>query len=171
VIQEGIATAIAASLRVPLGLKPGETLITSRLADPEIYDQFLQLRSRTFPAPLDAKEAFVARAPDFAPGWAMLAGAYRTAAAAAQRNGDLATGLFLTDKDEAAARKAIQLDPSYAGGPAPPRLRVVLQHHDLPLLRSLHLREVGALRRCGAIGAGRMIALDVRTRFRRSECG
>ena len=115
-IQEDIATAIAAALRVPLGLKPGETLITSRLADPEIYEQYLRFRSRNFRATLATWEAFVARAPGFAPGWAALAGAYRGDAAAAGRRGDVKTGFFLLDKEEAAARKAIQLDASYAGG-------------------------------------------------------
>jgi TolB-like protein/DNA-binding SARP family transcriptional activator len=115
-VQEDIAQAIAGALRVPLGLKSGNTLITSRIADPEIYQQYLQLRSPSFPATLDTVEAFVARAPGFAPGWARLAGAYRADAAVASRSGDLKTASFLTDKEDAAARKAIQLDASYAGG-------------------------------------------------------
>jgi TolB-like protein/tetratricopeptide (TPR) repeat protein len=113
-VQEDIAQAIAGALRVPLGLKPGETLITSRLADPEIYEQYLQLRSRT--ATLETKEALVARAPAFAPGWATLGAAYRGAAAEATRGGDFKSAALLTDKEEAAARKAIQLDASYSGG-------------------------------------------------------
>jgi TolB-like protein/DNA-binding SARP family transcriptional activator/Flp pilus assembly protein TadD len=115
-VQEDIAQAIAGALRVPLGLKSGNTLITSRIADPEIYQQYLQLRSPSFPATLDTVEAFVRRAPGFAPGWARLAGAYRADAAVASRSGDLKTASFLTDKEEGAARKAIQLDASYAGG-------------------------------------------------------
>src|SRR6185295_16210473 len=44
-VQEDIATAIAAALRVPLGLKPGEMLISSRIADPDIYEQYLRERA------------------------------------------------------------------------------------------------------------------------------
>src|SRR4029078_10871717 len=72
--------------------------------------------SRTLPATLDTLEAVVARAPTFAPGWAALAGAYRGSAVAAVRNGDFKTHALFTDKEEAAARKAIELDASYAGG-------------------------------------------------------
>jgi TolB-like protein/DNA-binding SARP family transcriptional activator len=121
-IQESIAQAIAGALRVPLGLKPGETLISSRIADPDIYEQYLRERaqgrdsSRRFPATLDTLEALVARAPSFAPGWATLGGAYRGGAAVATRSGDLKTAALLTDREEAAARKAIQLDASYVGG-------------------------------------------------------
>jgi len=121
-IQEDIAQAIARALRVPLGLKPGETLISSRIADPYIYEQYLRGRaqrgdsSRTFPATLDTLEALVARAPAFAPGWATLAGAYRGAAAVATRSGDFKMAALLTDKEEAAARKAIELDVSHVGG-------------------------------------------------------
>jgi TolB-like protein/DNA-binding SARP family transcriptional activator len=115
-IQEDIAKAIATAFQVRLGLKLGETLITSRIADPAAYDQFLQLRSPAFRPTLDVLEAFVARAPGFAPGWAMLAGGYRGNAAVASRRGDFTTAAFLTDKEEAAARKAIELDPSYAVG-------------------------------------------------------
>jgi TolB-like protein/DNA-binding SARP family transcriptional activator len=121
-IQESIAEAIAGSLSVPLGLKPGETLISSRIADPEVYEQYLRERaqrrdsSRGFPATPDTLEAVVARAPAFAPGWARLAGAYRGAAANAGRSGDSKASSLLTDKMEAAARKAIELDASYVGG-------------------------------------------------------
>lgn len=121
-VQEDIATAIAAALRVPLGLKPGQMLISSRIADPDIYEQYLRERaqrrdsSRRFPATRDTLEAVVARAPAFAPGWATLAGAYRGDAVAATARGDFKTHALLTDKEEAAARKAIQLDPNYAGG-------------------------------------------------------
>jgi len=119
-IQEDIAKAIAMSLRMPLGLKPGEALITSRIADPEIYEQYLRgralLRSRTYPATFDTLESLVARAPGFAPGWATLANAYGVAVTLMSRSGDFKTVALLTDKQEAAARKAIQLDPGYAGG-------------------------------------------------------
>jgi TolB-like protein/DNA-binding SARP family transcriptional activator len=118
-IQEDIAKAIAGALRVPLGLQPGKTLITSRIADPEIYEQYLRGRAQvrsSDPRAGPTLETVVARAPAFAPGWAMLGGAYRAAAVVASRSGDSNADTLLTDKEEAAARKAIQLDPSYAGG-------------------------------------------------------
>src|SRR5207302_2152745 len=43
-VQEDIARAITASLRMPLGLKPGEQLVNSRNIDPESYDKFLRAR-------------------------------------------------------------------------------------------------------------------------------
>jgi TolB-like protein len=115
-VQENIAQAIAGALRVPLGLKTGESLITSRIADPAIYERFLQLRSQMSQPALDLFEGFVARAPGFAPGWAILAGAYRAKAADSARSGDFKTAAFLTDKEELAAQKAIKLDPAYSGG-------------------------------------------------------
>src|SRR5258706_10230824 len=114
-IQEDIAQSIAAALRVPLGLKPGETLIARRIADPEIYEQYLrgvaQSRSSA-PGAGATLETVVARAPAFAPGWSALGGAYRGASADAARAGDFKSASLLTDKEEAAARKTIQLDPS-----------------------------------------------------------
>ena len=43
-IQEDIARTIATSLRMPLGLKPGENLVNNRSIDPESYQQFLRAR-------------------------------------------------------------------------------------------------------------------------------
>ena len=43
-IQEDIARAITASLRMPLGLKPGENLVNNRNIDPDLYDQLLRAR-------------------------------------------------------------------------------------------------------------------------------
>src|SRR5262245_31903603 len=44
-IQEDIATAIAGALRMPLGLKPGEQLVSSRSIDAESYQQFLRAKA------------------------------------------------------------------------------------------------------------------------------
>jgi len=41
-IQEDIARAIATSLRMPLGIKPGENLVANRNIDVELYQQFLR---------------------------------------------------------------------------------------------------------------------------------
>src|SRR6266436_4080298 len=43
-IQEDIARAITASLRMPLGLKPGENLVNNRGIDPESYQQYLRAK-------------------------------------------------------------------------------------------------------------------------------
>src|SRR6202023_568228 len=44
-IQEDIAHAITASLRMPLGLKAGENLVNNRSIDPDSYQQFLRARA------------------------------------------------------------------------------------------------------------------------------
>jgi TolB-like protein/Flp pilus assembly protein TadD len=118
-IQEDIAKAIAMSLRTPLGLHPGEWLISNRIADPDVYELYLrgraQLRARRIEG-YEALTALVARAPGFAPGWAMLANAYGIEIIAAPRRRDFKMGALFQDKAEAAARKAIELDPADAGG-------------------------------------------------------
>jgi TolB-like protein len=43
--QEDIASAIAGALRVPLGLKPGDTLVRNRTSDVESYDQYLRAKA------------------------------------------------------------------------------------------------------------------------------
>ena len=82
-IQEDIAQAIAASLRVPLGLAQGDTLVRDRTKDLESYDQYLRaralVRARGQKPVADAialLEPVVARDPGFAPAWALLAQAY-----------------------------------------------------------------------------------------------
>jgi hypothetical protein len=42
---EEIAQAIAVSLRVPLGLKQGESLVSSRAANIESYQDYLRARA------------------------------------------------------------------------------------------------------------------------------
>jgi TolB-like protein len=44
-IQEEIATAIASALRVPLGLKEGQTLVSNRMSDTESYQDYLRARA------------------------------------------------------------------------------------------------------------------------------
>jgi TolB-like protein/DNA-binding SARP family transcriptional activator len=107
-IQEDIATAIAAAMRVPLGLAPGERLVSNRDIDPESYQQFLRaraiLRNRAGPAQFTENryggaiamlEQVVARDPSYAPAWALLALMSLESNAA---------------KTETAAREAIRLD-------------------------------------------------------------
>ena len=130
-LQEEIAKAIAGALRVPLGLKAGQSLVANRTADSDSYQDYLRaralVRGRGRPEPggpltqaAKLLEQAVARDPNYAPAWAMLAHAY------------VAT-IFFTDaffdgstdelrqivsnslqKAETAAQKAIQLDPNNA---------------------------------------------------------
>jgi adenylate cyclase len=44
-IQEDIATAIAGALRMPLGLAPGERLVSNRAIDPESYQSYLRAKT------------------------------------------------------------------------------------------------------------------------------
>jgi TolB-like protein len=83
VIQEDIARAITTSLRVPLGLKPGENLVSNRNVDQETYELFLRGMAlyqtgapQNRPDAVRIAEEIVARSPDYAPGWALLRTAY-----------------------------------------------------------------------------------------------
>src|SRR5258708_9454185 len=78
-IQEDIARAIAASLRMPLGLKPDENLVNNRTKNEASYEDYLRgralLRARNFQSVQEAVkllEASVARDPGFAPAWGLL---------------------------------------------------------------------------------------------------
>jgi TolB-like protein len=122
-IQEDIATAIAASLRVPLGLQQGERLVRNRINDPGSYDNFLRaralLRAPTIVSVTEAAkllEQFVARDPDFAPAWAQLSLAYVRGSvfhpAVFSNAMEQARAIIETNlpKAEAAAQRALQLD-------------------------------------------------------------
>jgi TolB-like protein/DNA-binding SARP family transcriptional activator len=109
-IQEEIALAIAAALRVPLGLAPGENLVSNRAIDPESYQQYLRAKALVIARgrinvanALNIVERLVERNPDYAPAWALLSQAY-------------ARGRNTSPKREAAARRAIELDPNLADG-------------------------------------------------------
>jgi len=130
-IQEDIARAITASLRMPLGLKPGENLVNSRTKDESTHEEFLRAkalyRSRGGAiGPLmqsaELLEQVVAREPDFSPAWAVLAQVYD---GIRQRSGLLfvndlekahAAVVSSNTKIEAAARRAVELDPKNADG-------------------------------------------------------
>jgi TolB-like protein len=132
-VQEDIAQAIANALRVPLGLKQGESLVSNRTKDLDSYQDYLRaralVRSRGAlepggPLTEAAKllEQVVARDPNYAPAWAMLGQAYAltTVFTSGAYNG-------LTDelrsfapevlqKAEAAAQQATRLDPNNVDG-------------------------------------------------------
>jgi TolB-like protein/DNA-binding SARP family transcriptional activator/cytochrome c-type biogenesis protein CcmH/NrfG len=125
--QEEIAQAIAAALRVPLGLQPGGALVTNRTSDLESYDQYLRakalVRARVvIPDELIATlEKLVARDPNYAPAWALLSRAYALGSpdlnpqASSIEDGRRAfQSKDKVDKVELAARKAVQLDSRQA---------------------------------------------------------
>ena len=125
-VQEDIAQAIAVALRVPLGLKQGDTLVRNRTDDLESYQQYLRaralVRARAVSDAIAILEPLVARNPDYAPAWAMLAHAYSLAptytpvyrAGSVEEARRFIQSAF--DKGEVAARKAIELDSRFALG-------------------------------------------------------
>jgi len=130
-IQEEIGRAIATSFNMRLGLAPGENLVSNRTENVAIYQDFLKgrawLRARLSPATgpyLETFESVVARDPNFAPAWALLARSYtlqpggasaRVVQESSVEDARRIVKGFL-DKAEKAASKAIELDPQNAVG-------------------------------------------------------
>jgi TolB-like protein/DNA-binding winged helix-turn-helix (wHTH) protein len=121
-VEEEIASSIAAALRIPLGLEPGEQLVANRTRDLDSYEQYLRARAlyrgRHVQEAISVLEPAVARDPNYAPGHSLLAMAYslipvyltnenRFASAAAGRA--IIGNAF--EKSEAEARTALRLDP------------------------------------------------------------
>ncbi len=146
-IQEEIALAIAAALRMPLGLQPGGTLVSSRDIDPESYEQYLSARAiiRTSInrpgaaerriAAIGTLEQVVARHPGFAPAWAQLALGYvRRGIQPLPGDPTVEERRRLADewlpKAEAAARRAIELDPNLADGYSQLAVTIALRSRD-----------------------------------------
>lgn len=126
-VQEEIAEAIAGALRVPLGLKQGSSLVSSRTEDLESYQQYLRAKSLMQARGIEPiadvvtlLEPVVAHDPQFAPAWALLAQAY------VQEPTDLPRGNLsgsgtqsVVAKNgwaESAAQQAIRLDPNHSDG-------------------------------------------------------
>jgi TolB-like protein/DNA-binding winged helix-turn-helix (wHTH) protein len=126
-VQEDIATAIAAALRVPLGLKQGESLVYNSTIDAGTYEEYLRavalIRARKTDDAIAVLKAVLAREPNYAPAWALLGEAYILPSSFARVEDMIASG----SRDEArrmlgaqyalieqAARRAIQLDPRNA---------------------------------------------------------
>ncbi len=109
-IQEEIARAIAGALRIPLGLATGKQLVSNRSIDPDSYQQYLRAKALTLEGRRNNTEArnimepLVERNPEYAPAWSLLSGIY-----GGGRNA-------LDPRAEAAARRAIELDPNLADG-------------------------------------------------------
>jgi len=128
-IQEDIATAISGALRMPLGLKAGEHLVSNRAIDPDSYQQYLRakslVRGRGQTGLLNSAtllEEIVGRNPNFAPAWALLALDYHLQP---NSNPTRTTGSLaefrnvvnaLRPMAEAAAQRAVELDPNLADG-------------------------------------------------------
>jgi TolB-like protein len=119
-VQEDIARAIAASLRVPLGLRSGENLVNNRAIDPNSYQQFLRGKgallkaSAAFAEQLALLEPVVAKNPNYAPAWAALVQAYQWASTEIRLElpeEQARTRAAYQAKMVAAARRAVELDP------------------------------------------------------------
>jgi adenylate cyclase len=123
-IQEDIARAIATSLHMMLGLKPGEDLVNQRTRNAALHDEYLRARNLVRMGEMnDAIKLlsdFVMREPDYAPAWAELAIAYHEKLLG---NRDLGIGAVakvlpvIRDgiaKRNAAAAQALKLDPDNA---------------------------------------------------------
>jgi TolB-like protein len=130
--QEDIARAIVTALRVPLRLAQGENLVSSRDIDPGSYEQFLRAKalvrargtgnSKQLTDAAAVLEPVVARHPEFAPAWALLAQAHVLTPlydpAFDAISGDeyrRMQDVFLA-RAEAAAQRAVQLAPDQADG-------------------------------------------------------
>jgi TolB-like protein/DNA-binding winged helix-turn-helix (wHTH) protein/Flp pilus assembly protein TadD len=121
-IQEEIASSIAAALRIPLGLDPGEQLVANRTRNLDSYEQYLRARAlyrgRHVQEAISILEPAVQRDPNYAPAHSLLAMAYnlipvyllnesRFTSIAAGRAA--IEGIYV--KSEAQARLALRLDP------------------------------------------------------------
>ena len=144
-VQEDIAQAIAASLRVPLGLKAGDSLVPNRGIDPDTHQNYLRAKSLVRARGLQAlKEAaalleqVVAHDPNYAPAWALLAEAYFLTPnySPAAFSGAVDDLRRIADtalpRAEVAAWRAIQLDPNLPDGYS--FLAGVQHAHGKPLL-------------------------------------
>jgi len=139
--QDDIAKAIAGALQVPLGIKPGSTLIANRTISPEGYQQYLRAKAAYRArgqvgrdGELEAVsllEPIVVAEPDYAPAWALLASAYHRSpqsSAAWKESGGVQDGQgdayeelrtiaeAARAKARIAAQRALDLDPGNAEG-------------------------------------------------------
>ena len=125
-IQEDIAVAIAGALRVPLGLAQGDMLVRDRTNDLESYDQYLlakallSARGTNVAQAISILEQVVARDPEYAPAWGLLARAsvLRPAVPTGSVEEARRAAQVSYDRAEKAAREAIRLDSRNALGHA-----------------------------------------------------
>ncbi len=128
-VQEDIATAIAGAMQVPLGLKNGQNLVSSRTDDLDAYQQYLHaralFRARKADDAISILKLVVARDPNYAPAWALLSIATTLPSQFGGVGKQILAGRMeearvlahsLLDRAEMAAREAIRLDPTLAMG-------------------------------------------------------
>ena len=132
-IQEEIATAIAGALRVPLGLKEGQSLVANRTSDTDSYQDYLRARALErgrgalepggpLTQAIKLLEGVVARDPNYAPAWGLLGRAYATvpvftpALVNGSTNELRRIGAQSLQKADYAAQQAIRLDPNNIDG-------------------------------------------------------
>ena len=128
-IQEDIAHAIASALRVSFGLKHGELLVSNRMADTASYQDYLEARTlfrqrllKTIKAAESLLETVVARDPNYAPAWELMAQAYSVEphwhrAWMTHSREDLRPIVAAAlPRAEEAAHRVIRLQPENAGG-------------------------------------------------------
>jgi TolB-like protein/DNA-binding SARP family transcriptional activator len=117
-MQEDIAEAIAGALRVPLGLKPGENLVSLRPKDVETYELFLRgraaYRARRVEEAIGFLDQVVVRDPNFASGWRFLVGARNLIDIDLNRKGQ--EPRTYPESQETLARRVIALAPGSADG-------------------------------------------------------
>jgi TolB-like protein len=125
--QDDIAQAIAAALRVPLGLQPGGRLVSNRVGDVEVYQEYLRARAlyrgaRRVDDARSLLDQVLARDPSYAPAWALQAQLHEASMvfAPATLSGFAAEARRLVSewapKMEMAAQRAIELDPNLPDG-------------------------------------------------------
>jgi TolB-like protein/DNA-binding SARP family transcriptional activator len=131
-IQEDIAKAIASQMRLSIALPSAGNLVSSRDIDANDYEQFLRARSLLRARQTGIEQAvpilepLVARNPKFAPAWGLLAQSYDIMSVHSSPyttmpgHPNLLQRRYLIEtywpKAEAAAHRAIQLDPRLPEG-------------------------------------------------------
>ncbi len=117
-IQSEISAEIAEALKVPLGLDGAADLVSP--TDLDAYDLYLAGRARlrergeSLPEAIRLFEAVIARDSTWARGWAGLAEALEVQIWYGDDAGQAEFAAPLLERAEAAARKALELDPSSA---------------------------------------------------------
>jgi TolB-like protein/tetratricopeptide (TPR) repeat protein len=121
-IQDEIASSIADSLTLSLGLQNGQTSTVDKISDMQAYDNYLRARSiiksrkeDTLHVALDLLIDVVKSEPDYAPGWAALSLIYNVIPFyLSELDGKKIDYVALQYKSEHAARRAVFLNPSSA---------------------------------------------------------
>jgi len=118
-IQDDIASQIAASLQVSLGVSGKQANDSAKIVDPQVYDLYLQARAlhrQRGEGLIEALNLFQQALdidPGFAPAWAGLAHSYNVVGFYLSRVQLERVGDYNT-KSMAAARRALELDPNLA---------------------------------------------------------